>query len=61
MNLLLFPFTNFSFEIPRVETYMLKRLFCLSLYCMIPSLPLNLLQTISNSIKRHGGGEQLLS
>jgi hypothetical protein len=63
MNLLLFPLTYFSCEVPRGDTSVLKRLFCLSIYCMIPSLNLNLLQTISKfkSIKRHGGGEQFLS
>ena len=63
MNLLLFPLTDFSCEIPRIDTHMLKHLFCLSIYCMIPSLHLNLLQTISKfkSIKRHGGREQFLS
>ena len=41
MNLLLFPLTDFSCEIPRGDNYVLKVLFCLSVYCMILSLHLN--------------------
>jgi hypothetical protein len=63
MNLLLFPLTYFRCEITRGDTSMLKRPFCLSIYFMVSSLNLNLMQAISKvkSIKRHGGGEQFLS
>jgi hypothetical protein len=60
MNLLRFPFTNFSCEIPRGDTCMLKRLFCLSIYCMIHSSS-EIIADHFMYIQKHEGGEQLLS